>query len=91
MTDPIDPAEMSQEEHEWWEKQVEDAVELELLKQVFSKAKDMIATECNGGKEHVKAKIAFKFAVQKMMRFDNCEMNSVELSNILKNAQQTTS
>ena len=39
MIDPKDPADMSQEEHEYWEKQVEDAAELKLLKDVFDKAK----------------------------------------------------
>ena len=39
MSDPKDPADMNQEEHEYWEKQVEDAAELKLLKDVFDKAK----------------------------------------------------
>ncbi len=85
MTDLKDPADMSQEEHEWWEKQVEDDVELKLLKDVFAKAKDMIATECNGGKPHLRAKIAFKGAIQKMMRFEQGDMNTVELGDILSN------
>jgi hypothetical protein len=83
MIDPKDPADMSQEEHEYWEKQVEDAAELKLLKDVFVKAKAMIATECNGGKAHLSARIAFKGAVQRMMKFDECAMGSVELTNVL--------
>ena len=83
MIDLKDPADMSKEEHEYWEKQVEDAAELKLLKDVFAKAKAMIATECNGGKEHLSARIAFKGAVQRMMKFDECAMGSVELTNVL--------
>jgi len=83
MIDHKDPADMSQEEHDWHEKQVEDAAELKLLKDVFVKAKAMIATECNGGKAHLSARIAFKGAVQRMMKFDEGTVSSVELTNIL--------
>jgi hypothetical protein len=83
MIDPKDTADMSQEEHEYWEKQAEDAAELKLLKDIFAKAKAMIATECNGGKEHLSARIAFKGAVQRMMKFDERVMGSVELTHIL--------
>ena len=85
MTDPKDPADMSQEEHDWHEKQAEDAAELKLLKDIFAKAKAMIATECNGGKAHLSARIAFKGAVQRMMKFDECTVSSVELTNIPNN------
>lgn len=85
MIDPKDPADMSQEEHDWHEKQVEDAAELKLLKDVFVKAKAMIATECNGGKAHLSARIAFKGAVQRMMKFDEGTISSVELTNTPNN------
>jgi len=62
---------------------IQNDAELKLLRDVFSKAKDMIFTECNGGKEHQKARIAFKFAVKNMMQFDEGFLSDDELTKML--------